>query len=155
MGVSALALSLALGGCFSLGGAVEAAMGRPGQANAGGASGQGMGASGGAQGGQTAEAKPAAAYQYQFSSFYSGVWSMGWFGYGESNYKPGQGTVWTFKGSSRNGEDLSFERALLRVNADKSQWWRFRLDTGKDRLLYEFLVGSDGTVLKVRYQDPD
>jgi hypothetical protein len=84
------------------------------------------------------------------------MWTMGWFGYGDANYKPGQGTVWTFTGSgSSSSNETSFERALLKVNADKSQWWRFKLDSGKTSLVYEFLVGADGTVQRVRYQDPD
>jgi hypothetical protein len=85
---------------------------------------------------------------------------MGWFGYGDANYKVGQGTVWTFTGTDKQGkakdkDSFSFERALLKINTDKSQWWRFKMDTGKDSILYEFLVGADTVVQKVRYQDPD
>jgi hypothetical protein len=102
----------------------------------------------------------AIAYQYQFSAFYSGMWNMGWFGYGDANYKVGQGTVWTFtgtdaKGNAKDKDSFTLERALLKVNADKSQWWRFKMDTGKDAILYEFLVGADTVVQKVRYQDPE
>ena len=102
----------------------------------------------------------AMAYQYQFNAFYGGMWNMGWFGYGDANYKVGQGTVWTFTGTDKQGkakdkDSFSFERALLKINTDKSQWWRFKMDTGKDSILYEFLVGADTVVQKVRYQDPD
>lgn len=98
----------------------------------------------------------AMAYQYQFSAFYAGFWSMGWFGYKDPNYKPGQGTVWTFTGANKkSSEPMTIERALLKVNADSSQWWRFKLDTGKEPILYEFLVGADTIVKKVRYKDPD
>ncbi len=151
-------LALAMAGCSSLGGVVEAAMGKPAPSNAQAAPDQGAGNGGSAQAAPSRSASsgsPAVAYQYQFNSFYGGMWSMGWFGYGESNYKQGQGTVWNFAGTARPGEQLSLERALLKVNGDKSQWWRFRLDTGKDKVLFEFLVGADGTVQKVRYQDPD
>jgi hypothetical protein len=98
----------------------------------------------------------AMAYQYQFNAFYGGFWNMGWFGYGDANYKPGQGTVWTFKGDKEK-DSFVLERALLKVNADKTAWWRMRMDSGKakDRMVYEFLVGADGVVTKVRYQDPD
>ena len=99
----------------------------------------------------------AMAYQYQFGAFYSGFWGMGAFGgYKDNSYKPGQGTVWTFTGADRkSSEPMTLERALLKVNADSSQWWRFKMDTGKDTILYEFLVGADGVVKKVRYKDPD
>jgi hypothetical protein len=99
----------------------------------------------------------AMAYQYQFTAFYGGFWSMGWFGYKEGTYKPGQGTIWKFTGTGQktNENAMTFERALLKANADGSQWWRFKIDAGKDTMLYEFLVGSDGVVAKVRYKDPD
>ena len=97
----------------------------------------------------------AMAYQYRFNAFYGGFWSMGWFGYKDVNYKPGQGTVWTFTDSTKAAQVMTLERALLKVNADTSQWWRFRFDSGKDSVLYEFLVGPDGVVRKARYKDPD
>jgi hypothetical protein len=50
---------------------------------------------------------------------------------------------------------MTFERALLKTNTDASQWWRFKVDSGKDTILYEFLVGADTVVKKVRYKDPD
>ena len=50
---------------------------------------------------------------------------------------------------------LTFERALLKANADSSQWWRFKLDTSERSTLYEFLVSADAKVQKVRYKDPD
>jgi hypothetical protein len=96
----------------------------------------------------------AMAYQYQFGAFYSGFWSMGWFGYKEGTYKPGQGTIWKLTGR-KSSEDTSFERALLKANTDGSQWWRFKIDSGKNTILYEFLVAADSTVTKVRYKDPD
>ena len=95
------------------------------------------------------------AYQYQFGAFYSGFWSMGWFGYKDPNYKAGQGTIWKFTNTGRSSKPVTLERALLKVNADSSQWWRFKMDTGKEAILYEFLVGADATVQKVRYKDPD
>jgi hypothetical protein len=95
-------------------------------------------------------------YQYQFSAFYGGFWNMGWFGYKDGNYKAGQGTIWKFTNTGRKAsQPLTFERALLKVNADTSQWWRFRLDIGAKSILYEFLVSTDSSVTKVRYKDPD
>jgi hypothetical protein len=111
---------------------------------------------------KTASPGAAMAYQYQFNAFYGGMWNMGMFGFGDVNYKVGQGTVWTFtntdaKGKAKDKDSVNMERALLKINADKSQWWRFKIETGKekDTLLYEFLVGADTVVQKVRYQDPE
>lgn len=104
----------------------------------------------------------AMAYQYQFNAFYSGMWNMGMFGFADANYKVGQGTVWTFtdtdaKGKTKDKDSMTLQRALLKINADKSQWWRFKIESGreKDTILYEFLVGADTVVQKVRYQDHD
>ena len=102
-----------------------------------------------------ASAASSMAYQYQFGAFYSGFWNMGWFGYKDANYQPGQGTVWTFTNTGSSKEPVSIERALLKVLPDKSQWWRFKMTSGKTNIIYEFLAGSDAVVTKVRYQDPD
>ena len=96
----------------------------------------------------------AAGYQYQFNALNSGMLGMGWSGSGGSNYAPGQGAVWTISGSGSSSNSTTFERALLKVNPDASQWWRLRMDSGKSRILYEFLVGPDSVVQRVRYKDP-
>lgn len=97
----------------------------------------------------------ALAYQYQFSAFYAGFWSMGWFGYKDANYAPGQGTIWKFTSTGGKSKDpVILERALLKVVPGNSQWWRFKMTTGKSNIVYEFLVGPDMVVTKVRYQDP-
>ena len=156
---------LMLAGCSSIGGAIAGAYGKPAAPSPAPAQqSEPAPAPAPAQQNQSApDMTPAAssggaaiAYQYQFSAFYSGFWSMGWFGYKDGNYKPGQGTIWKFTSTGRSAsQPLTFERALLKVNADSSQWWRFRMDAGKKPILYEFLVGSDSTVTKVRYKDPD
>jgi hypothetical protein len=103
-----------------------------------------------------APAATAQVYQYQFNAFYAGMWNMGWFGYKDANYKTGQGTVWTFTSTGGgSSKPVTFERAFLKVNPDTSQWWRFKLDSGEDTIIFEFLVGADARVHKVRYKDPD
>ena len=101
-----------------------------------------------------APAATAQVYQYQFNAFYTGFWNMGWFGYKDANYKPGQGTVWTFTSTGGGSkEPVTFERALLKVVPGNSQWWRFKMTSGKTNIVYEFLVRPDTVVTKVRYQD--
>ena len=148
---------LLLAGCFSLGGAFSSAIGKsiaptpppPAQPNA-------TPAPEPEQNKQSHGSSSAMAYQYQFNAFYGGMWNMGWFGYKDANYKVGQGTVWSFAGSGKGkSESTTFERALLKITADSSQWWRFKMDSGKDSIIYEFLVGPDSVVTKVRYKDPD
>lgn len=150
-----------LAGCTSVGGAISSAMGKPAapspapaQQNEPAPAQQNQSAPD--QNPAPSSGGAAMAYQYQFNAFYSGFWAMGWFGYKDGNYKPGQGTIWKFTNTGKSSsQPLTFERALLKVNADSSQWWKFRLDTGKKPILYEFLVGPDSLVTKVRYKDPD
>jgi hypothetical protein len=150
-----LAATITAAGCSSLAGAIGSMLG-PGQSS------QASGEVDQAEV-QPRKAEPARpedsnvsvqAFQYQFDAFYMGLWSVGWFGYGEQNYKPGQGTIWEF---ANTGEDQPtiFERAYLRANTDGSQWWRLRLGQAEDTLVFEFLVGADGDVQRVRYRDPD
>jgi hypothetical protein len=63
--------------------------------------------------------------------------------------------MWKFTNTGSSKEPVSIERALLKVLPDKSQWWRFKMTTGKTNMTYEFLVGADTVVIRVRYQDPD
>ncbi len=154
---------LMMAGCSSMGSAISSAMGKP-ASPAPAQQAQPAPAPAPAQQDQSAPAQtppPASsgatmAYQMQFNAFYAGFWNMGWFGYKDGNYKPGQGTIWKFTGMGRSAsQPLTFERALLKVNADASQWWKLRFDAGKKPILYEFLVAPDATVTKVRFQDPD
>ncbi len=109
--------------------------------------------------GQSSQAQGTAmAYQYQFNAVYTSVWNLGWFGYGEADYSPGQGTVWHVTSAATGStQPVTVERAYLRLNSDETQWWRLALRGEKGtqgELAYEFLVGTDGVVQKVRYKDP-
>ena len=152
--VVAMTIALGLVGCFSMGSVVSNAVGQSQPP-----------ASQQAPADTTAQQQPqpspqsqqpagaAVAYQYQFNAFYGAMWNFGWFGYKDANYQPGQGTIWQIT-SSRNSKTTLFERAFLKANADKSQWWRLKISGGKDEIIYEFLVGADTKVQKVRYKDP-
>ncbi len=168
----AVAVSLLMASCGTINAAIGAAMAKPAKADATQASTQSSGASvaqapasqqpapqqpsppAPAQSTMAGPGSSAVAPQYMFSALYGGIWSMGWFGYADSNYKPGQGTVWDLVGSGAS-KSVEYERALLKVNADNSAWWRFKLNNGKTDVLYEFLVGPDGTAQRVRFKDPD
>lgn len=93
--------------------------------------------------------------QIQFYAVYAMAAPFGGYKVGKSGYKPGEGTVWEFTDSGHNRSGTIVEHALLRLNPDKSQWWRLEVKSGKDSLLYEFLVSADDTIVKVRYKDPD
>ncbi|HUZ16957.1 MAG TPA: hypothetical protein VMV68_01130 [Spirochaetia bacterium] len=148
LGVSVLALFLT--GCSTFGTALSFAMGQ----NSSSSQPQPSQPQPQPSGQPAQPATSSQAYQMNFNAFYSGFWNFGWFGYGDPNYKAGQGTVWEISGSG-SSKPVTFERALLAVNADGSQWWRLKFDSGKDSIIYEFLVGKDTQVQKVRFKDPE
>jgi len=156
LSVLAASAALALSGCSTIGSAMSTALGK--QAASSSTSPQSSDTSSGSGSTTNQAPSPAAAeaYQYQFNAFYGGFWSFGWFGYKDPNYKAGQGTVWKITSTgAKSNEPITFERALLKVNADGSQWWRFQMTADNHTILYEFLVGSDGIAKKVRYKDPE
>ncbi len=146
-------VALTLTGCSTFSSAMTAALGK--QAAPSSSQQNEASPSSNSSASQSAPSASTQAYQYQFNAFYGGFWNFGWFGYKDPNYKPGEGTVWkmTTTGAGSN-KPFTFERALLKVNADGSQWWRFKMDTDEHTIVYEFLVGSDGVVQKVRFKDP-
>ncbi len=157
LGAAASAVvALTLSGCPSLGSTISEAMGN--QASAGQSSNATQQsqapASQPAQQNQQPPAGATMAYQYQFNSFYGVMWNFGWFGYKDANYQPGQGTVWQITSSRSSKGPTMFERAFLKTNADATQWWRLKITGDKNEIVYEFLVGTDGKVQKVRYLDP-
>ena len=156
--LSALAVSaaLALSGCSTIGSAMSNALGKQAASSSTASQSSDTSSSSRSTANQAPSPAAAQAYQYQFNAFYGGFWNFGWFGYKDPNYKTGQGTVWKITSTgSKSHEPVTFERALLKANADGSQWWRFQMTAGKDTILYEFLVGNDGIAKKVRYKDPE
>ena len=149
-------VGFALSGCFSLSSAISGAMANQTAANPGSSTAQPADSTSTAQAQQPSPAS-GMAYQYQFNAFYGAMWSFGWFGYKDGNYQPGQGTIWEITSSSRGSKGpTTFERAFLKLNTDKTQWWRLKIKGSKekDEIVYEMLVGADTVVQKVRYKDP-
>ncbi|HYW84291.1 MAG TPA: hypothetical protein VFB30_13600, partial [Spirochaetia bacterium] len=148
--------ALVLSGCSSMGSAISSAVsGQSATTQSSTASGSSQTqTSQPSQQSQQPPAGAAVAYQYQFNTFYAVMWNFGWFGYKDANYKPGEGTVWQITSSRNSKGPTMFERAFLKANSDKSQWWRLKITGGKDEIVYEFLVGADTVVQKVRYKDP-
>lgn len=153
-----LVFVLTLSGCYSLGSAFSFAMSGqtagsdPTQQSSQRQRPQQQPANDSSSGRNAAPAENTQAYSMQFNAFYSGFWNFGWFGYGDPNYKPGQGTVWEITGGG-SGKPVTFERALLRMNTDGTQWWRLEMTSDNDTFTYEFLVDGRGTVQKVRFKD--
>lgn len=44
----------------------------------------------------------------------------------ETDYKPGEWTTWEIKDASQPDQKMVLERAMIRRDADKSEWWRTR-----------------------------
>ena len=127
-----IGITLSLSGCFSMGSAVSAAAGQSSQQQAQPAQ-QSQPAQEPAQQSQQPSPGAAVAYQYQFNAFYGAMWNFGWFGYKDANYKAGQGTVWQITSSRNSKGPTMFERAFLKINDDKSQWWRLKITAKRMR----------------------
>jgi hypothetical protein len=153
LGVVLSVVAFGLSGCFSISSAISGAMAHQPAADSGSSAAQPA-----APADQPTQATPgsAATYQYQFNAFYGAMWNLGWFGYKDGNYQPGQGTIWEITSSSKGSKaPTTFERAYLKLNNDKSQWWRLRIKGSKEKeeIVYEILFGSDTVAQKVRYKD--
>ena len=90
----------------------------------------------------------------QFSVFYSSYFFLGGYGFGDDNFKEGQGITWTIQGSDSDGE-FEVTRALLKTLDDGSQWWLLLAKSDGEENSYEMLLDGNGTVLKFRYLNPD
>lgn len=91
-------------------------------------------------------------YVAQFYAIYWYAFAGGGFYFDDSSYKVGDGTVWELTGSD-NAEGILLEKALLREQPDGSRWWRVAFTTDGDRLVYEYLIGPDYTLIEMFYRD--
>ena len=88
----------------------------------------------------------------QFFGVYAMAVAFGGHGFQE-NYQEGQGTTWQI--TTGGEEAILMERALLKHYSDGRQWWQLIYSSGDDELIYEFLTGTDHSIVKLRFLDPE
>ncbi len=96
-------------------------------------------------------------YIAQFQALYWYAFAIGGYMFDDSSYKEGDGTIWAITSAdTKEGEKLLVERALLKINADGTKWWKVKFtDDENEKLVYEFLVDPEHRLLKLRYMDED
>lgn len=88
----------------------------------------------------------------EFSIFYASYFFLGGYGFGDENFKNGEGVTWNVV--TNNGEDeITVTRALLKRVDNGAAWWSISaVVDGEDRV-YEMLLEDDYDILKIRYRN--
>ncbi|HUX11705.1 MAG TPA: hypothetical protein VMW87_01680 [Spirochaetia bacterium] len=94
--------------------------------------------------------------QAQFSAVYGSVFYFGGFGLDYGDAKLGQLLEWRMDATDKNGTDTVWaDRALLRKEADGSQWWYLAYRTKEDNLEYAVKLDSDHNPLLLRFKNKE
>lgn len=94
--------------------------------------------------------------QAQFSIVYSQVFFLGGFGMDYGDAKLGQLLEWKMDATDSSGTDtLWADRALLRKEADGSEWWYLAYRTNEDNLEYAVKLDSDYNPLLLRFKNKE
>jgi hypothetical protein len=92
-----------------------------------------------------------------YNMFVALYWSTTWmsgFWYDDATFVEGQGVrmIQRYR-DGRDSEEIEHTRALLRINADGTKWWRFEFDDDEP-IAFEALIDDELRLLKIRYLDP-
>ena len=95
--------------------------------------------------------------QAQFNMVYGQVFYLGGFGLDYGNAKVGQLLEWRMDATDKDGktDTLWADRALLRQEADGSQWWYLAYRTNQDNLEYAVKLDSDYNPLLLRFKNKE
>lgn len=90
----------------------------------------------------------------EFSLFYASYFFPGGYGFGDNNFKDGDGVTWNIT-SNTGEEEITVTRALLKKIDNGAAWWSVSANTyGEDRV-YEMLLEDDYDILKIRYKNSE
>lgn len=90
----------------------------------------------------------------EFSIFYASYFFLGGYGFGDENFKNGEGVTWNVV--TNNGEEeITVTRALLKRMNDGSAWWSISANTDGEERFYEMLLEDDYDILKIRFINPE
>jgi len=92
-------------------------------------------------------------YLSQFYALYWYVFAAGGYYFDDSNYREGQGTVWSITSYDDEDEEMIVEKALLKTMGDGSKWWQIGFSNEDTELLYEVKTDPEHRVVMFRYRD--
>ncbi len=86
----------------------------------------------------------------EFSIFYASYFFLGGYGFGDENFKNGEGVTWNVV--TNNGEEeITVTRALLKRVDNGAAWWSISATVDGEDRTYEMLLEDDYDILKIRY----
>lgn len=92
--------------------------------------------------------------ELQFGLVYASYFMLGGYGFGEDNFRDGEGIRWSVT-SNQDDKEIVVTRARLKTLGDGSAWWSLRGAADGDEYYYEMQIDKEFNVLNVRYRNPD
>ena len=85
----------------------------------------------------------------EFSVFYASYFFLGGYGFGDDNFRNGEGVTWKV---TNNGEDeITVTRALLKRMNNGAAWWSISATVDGKEKVYEILLEDDYDIIKIRF----
>jgi Prokaryotic membrane lipoprotein lipid attachment site len=86
----------------------------------------------------------------QFSLYYASYFFLGGYGFGDDNFRDGEGIKWSISTNTETDE-IIVTRARLKTLGNGSAWWFFSTEVNGEEIFYEMLIKNDYDLVKVRY----
>ena len=88
---------------------------------------------------------------------YTQAFMVGGYGFGVEDFNEGQGATWVIESEERSGVNrFESERALLKINDDRSTWWYLRYKPeNDDSIEYEIKMTSNFDPMEMYMRDPE
>ena len=90
----------------------------------------------------------------EFYMFYASYYLIGGYGFGDDNFREGEGVTWMIR-TTPEGDEAVVKRALLKKVSNGSSWWLLSVVMDGEERFYELLTDQDAGILKVRYRNPE
>ena len=88
----------------------------------------------------------------EFSVFYASYFFLGGYGFGDDNFKNGEGVTWNVV-DTNGDEEITVTRALLKRVDNGAAWWSISAAADGEDRVYEMLLEDDYDILKIRYRN--
>jgi len=86
----------------------------------------------------------------QFSMYYASYFFLGGYGFGDDNFRDGEGVKWSIS-TNNESDEIFVTRARLKTLGNGSAWWYFSIEVNNEEIFYEMLIENDYDLVKVRY----
>ena len=90
--------------------------------------------------------------ELEFYLFYASYFILGSYGFGEDNFREGEGIKWNIL-NDKEDDEVIMTRALLKKVSGGKEWWLFKVNVDGEEYKYEMLMDDDYVFDRVRYID--